>query len=219
MPTKAPTTRKSTKTTTTVKKVAPSKRKEVVAAAQVDPPETVVAVEAAVEVEVEAAPVERKRRGPTRDVVMSSFEDLVTLVDGEIERLRSSPTKSKGIKFLRSINKRVKALQSQSGRVMKQKKTTTRAHNKNSGFLKPVHISQEMAKFTGWDQAELRSRVDVTKYICNYIRENNLQNSADRRQIVADNKLSKLLGYDAKNAEEPLTYYRIQTYLKSHFVN
>jgi chromatin remodeling complex protein RSC6 len=73
-----------------------------------------------------------------------------------------------------------------------------------------------MAKFTGWDQSELRSRVEVTKFICNYVKENNLQNPTDKRQIVSDKKLSKLLDYNSKE-EKPLTYFYLQTKLKSHF--
>ena len=74
-----------------------------------------------------------------------------------------------------------------------------------------------MAQFTGWNQKDLKSRVDVTKYICNYIKDNDLQNPSDRRQILADSKLSKLLKYDSKTSD-PLTYYKIQTYMKPHFL-
>ena len=161
----------------------------------------------------------KKRRVPTKESVTTEFDELVTLVQEEIERLRESSCKQKGVKFLRSLNKRIKTLQSHSSRVMKQKHKTNRKNNTNSGFLKPVQLSKEMAKFTGWDHSELRSRVDVTKYICNYIRENDLQNPEDRRQIIADNKLASLLEYDSNSDDKPLTYYRIQTYMKKHFSN
>ena len=75
-----------------------------------------------------------------------------------------------------------------------------------------------MAKFTGWDKDELRSRVDVTKFLCQYIRENNLQNPKDKRQILADSKLQKLLKYDPKKESDPLTYFKLQSSLKPHFV-
>jgi chromatin remodeling complex protein RSC6 len=74
-----------------------------------------------------------------------------------------------------------------------------------------------MAKFTGWDPTELKSRVDVTKFICAYVKDHNLQNPEDRRQILADPKLTKLLKYDVKKEGNPLTYFRIQTSLKNHF--
>jgi chromatin remodeling complex protein RSC6 len=160
----------------------------------------------------------RKRKVPTRETVVESFDDLVNLVESEIVRLRETQNKAKGVKFLRSLNKRIKSLRGQTTRVMKQRHRTNRKNNNNSGFLKPVKISSDMAKFTGWDAADLHSRVDVTKFICNYIRENDLQNPSDRRQIIADSKLSKLLKYDAKKAADPLTYYRIQSYMKDHFI-
>lgn len=169
---------------------------------------------------VEEAPKEnKKRRVPTKESVLTEFDELIAVVQEEIDRLRESSGKQKGVKFLRSLNKRIKTLRGHSVRVMKQKQKTNRKNNTNSGFLKPVQISKEMAKFTGWDPNELRSRVDVTKYICNYIHENNLQNPDDRRQILADKKLAKLLEYDSKSDEKPLTYYRIQTYMKKHFSN
>lgn len=160
----------------------------------------------------------KKRHVPTKETVSESFDELVAVIDEEIVRLRETQSKAKGVKFLRSLGKRVKTLRTQAARVMKQKQHTTRKNNSNSGFLKPVKISPEMAKFTGWDPKELKSRVDVTKHICNYIRENNLQNPTDRRQILADPKLSKLLNFDSKKEEKPLTYYRIQSFMKPHFI-
>ena len=163
----------------------------------------------------------KKRVIPTKETILASFDELISMIESEILSLRENQTKTKGIKFLRTMNKRIKVLKNQSSRVIKQRNPSLRknVNNNNSGFLKPVKISNEMAKFTGWNANELRSRVDVTKYLCNYIRENNLQNPKDRRQIIADAKLSKLLNYDNKKENiEPLTYYRIQSYIKPHFI-
>lgn len=162
---------------------------------------------------------ERKnRRVPTKETVNESFDELISSIEEEIRQLRESNGKTKGVKFLRSLGKRIKVLRGHAFRVMKQKQKTNRKNNTNSGFLKPVQLSKEMAKFTGWDHSELKSRVDVTKYICKYIRDNNLQNPDDRRQIIADKKLAKLLDYDPES-DKPLTYYRIQSYMKKHFSN
>jgi chromatin remodeling complex protein RSC6 len=162
----------------------------------------------------------KKRLVPTRESVELEFDSLVTSIDEEVNRLRESPSKAKGVKFLRSINKRLKALRTHALRVAKQRKASSRKGNTNSGFLKPVRISKELAKFTGWDHAQERSRVDVTKYICDYIKEHELQNPEDRRQIRVDedSKLRNLLGYDSKKDKKPLTYYSLQTYLKRHFL-
>lgn len=170
--------------------------------------------------DVEHTPTPKKKRHvPTKESVAEEFDDLIALIDEEIARLRESQGKAKGVKFLRSVGKRVKTLRGHTTRVMKQKQKTNRKNNTNSGFLKPVQISKEMAKFTGWNSEELRSRVDVTKYICDYIKKNDLQNPEDRRQILADKKLAKLLDYDSNKDDKPLTYYRIQTYMKKHFTN
>ena len=85
------------------------------------------------------------------------------------------------------------------------------------GFLKPVLISSDMAKFTGWDPKTPTTRVQITRQLCQYIKDKNLQNPQDRREIIADDKLTKLLKYDAEK-DPPLTYYRMQSYMKGHFL-
>ena len=200
------TTKKSHPVTSSKKKVSVKSNKKV---AKVTNP---VDVE-----EVASPPMPKKRRSPTRESVLEDFETMIMSVDAEIKLLREGPAKTKGVKFLRSLNKNLKLLRNRTARVMKQKHKTGRTNNKNSGFLKPVSISKEMARFTGWDPKELRSRVEVTKYICQYIAENELQNPEDRRQIRPDTKLQKLLGFNPKKSDEPLRYYSLQTHLKHHF--
>jgi chromatin remodeling complex protein RSC6 len=155
---------------------------------------------------------------PTRESVLAEHAEIINLLEEEINRLRDGSDKSSGVKFLRTISRRVKSAQSNSARVMKQKVPSARKNN-NSGFLKPVNISYDMAKFTGLDPSGLHSRVDVTKFLCKYIADHNLQNPTDKRTINADPALSKLLGYDAKKADQPLTYPRIQSLLKTHFTS
>ncbi len=152
---------------------------------------------------------------PTPETVHADFAELITELEQQIAQLRDSSDKG-SVKYLRGVLRRVKNLQSSCSRVLRRKQPTKRVNN-NSGFLKPVQISPEIAKFTSLDPASLHSRVDVTKRVCDYIKQHNLQNPEDKRQIVADPALSKILGYDAKK-DQPLTYYRIQTLLKNHFV-
>lgn len=168
----------------------------------------------------------RVRRVVTRESLETDFTNLQKRIEDEIEKLRQSSEKVKGVKFLRSVNKMVKVLRSDSLRVLKIKPKTNRSRSTTSGFMKPVGITSDMARFTGWDAAKLYSRVDVTKFICKYIRENNLQNSEDRRQILVDDKLKALLNYDPSNPPldkktgkpAPLTYFRLQQYIQPHFV-
>lgn len=82
-----------------------------------------------------------------------------------------------------------------------------RSQNQNSGLLKPVIISEKMAKFAGWEKDELHSRVDVTKVICAYIKGDeqsgrpNLQKPSNKKTILPDETLKDLLMWDA-DAEE-----------------
>lgn len=171
----------------------------------------------------------KKRFVPTKESVMEAFDEIVALIEEEIKHRRADDTKTKGVKFLRTLNKRVKTLRGQSGRVMKQKQKSGRKKNPvNSGFNKKVPVSKEMARFAGWDPKEEHSRVEVTKFLCKYIKDNDLQNPTDRRQIKPDAKLRKLLNYDPAVEEAPgkvdkkgnparLRYYSMQTFMKPLF--
>lgn len=180
----------------------------------------------------------KKRVVPTADTLKQEFDELSALIESEISSIKESSsaaskssaavssattkvktpsTKTLGVKFLRTVNKRLKILAAHTARVTKQRKNTTRRNNANSGFRKPVQISDELARFTGWDPSQHYSRVDVTKYMCNYIREKGLQRPEDKREIQVQNDpaLQQLLKY--YNTEEPLRYYSLQTYLAPHF--
>lgn len=178
-------------------------------------PAPVVAAPAPVAESVEEEVAAKTRVVPTRESIMTDFSELLSLIDTEVARVRDSTEKNSGVKFLRGVSRRVKALHTASARVMKQKQPSARKNN-NSGFLKPVPISADMAKFTGLPADQLHSRVEVTKYLCKYIKDHELQNPADKRQIVADVALAKILNYDAKTDEKPLTYYRLQSLLKNN---
>lgn len=204
----------STEPVTITKKSRPSKKKEVVAAPPPPPPVVEVVQEEVLLVD-EPEESTAAKVAVTRDTVMDSFDELIQLVDKEIEALRSTDNKSKGVGFLRTLNARLKKLQKQTSRIAKGKSKRV-GNTTNSGFLKPVAVSDEMRKFAGWEKDELHSRVDVTKFICQHIKKNNLQKPEDRRQIIPDNTLKKLLNIKKDN-KEPIPYYQIQQHIKHHF--
>ena len=167
----------------------------------------------------------RTRRVVTRETVQEGFATLVADIAAEVDKIKQENSTAKrgktGVRFLKHVATRLKTLAKDCNRVSKKKKTGTRT-NTNSGFMKPVEISSEMRKFTGWD-AEPKSRVQVTKYICDYIKKNDLQNPADRREIRPNSQLKKLLRLKGKkgedgSAEKPLTYYTLQKHIQHHFV-
>jgi len=168
---------------------------------------------------------ERQRRTVDKESVDTAFTDLQARIAVEIERLREADGKVRGIKFLRSIGKAIKTLHSDTKRVMKLKKRNNRKTTVESGFLRPVKISKELAQFTGWDAAQTYLRRNVTKHICNYIKEHHLYDEKDKRNILCDDKLKALLNYDPANVPmgkdgKPavLNYFRLQKYLKPHFI-
>lgn len=223
---------KRTKQTTVVTPAVPSVVPEVAVTAPSEPKKRVSkkmkeapvvevpVVPEPVEEESETEPVletqeEKKKKVVSKESVNSDFTALTKKLSDEIEKLSSSE-KTKGVKFLKSLNKSLKVLHNETLRVLKFKKSSSKK-NITSGFLKPIGISSEMASFTEWDPKQLYSRVSVTQFICEYIKKNKLFNVADKRQILCDSKLKNLLKYDASNSE-PLTYFRLQQYLKPHFV-
>lgn len=177
--------------------------------------ETVVQPEPVQEEEV-AEP--KQRRQPTRESFETDGDSLVEYIRAEIDAIRGSDKKKgTGVKTLRAVSKRVKQLVADGLRISKQKQKSNRKSNTTSGFMKQVAVSKEMCKFANWDPAQQRSRVEVTKFICDYIKDHNLQNPEDRRQIVPDDKLSKLLNFDPKKSDKPLTYYTLQRVIQPHF--
>jgi chromatin remodeling complex protein RSC6 len=194
------------------------KKKTESAPAPAQAPEPVAAaVTAEVVGETAEEHVVTKRRQVTRDDVEKDFDALLQSLDEEIETIRKNDdkNKSKGVRFLRSVYKKVRQLRTDSLRVASKKvrRASSSSATVNSGFMKPVKISKDMQKFTGLKEDQLVSRVEVTKSICQYVKEKNLQNQADRRQFTPDEKLAKLLGTD-----KPLTYYALQQQIQPHFI-
>ena len=61
------------------------------------------------------------------------------------------------------------------------------------GLSRPVTPSPELAAITGSDPLP---RSAVVSKMWDYIRSNNLQNPANKREILADDKLKKIFGTD-----------------------
>lgn len=188
------------------------------------PPEPVKPVEVEVS-DVEEAPVKktvrRKPREVSLDELNAEYERVLKSVSEEADRLKEGEGGKKGPKnphvaYLKSLEKDLKGLRLNSTKALKTKQKVKRETNVRSGFMKPVKISAEMAKFTGWDPSQEYSRVDVTKFICQYIREHNLQNQEDRRKIVPDDKLAKLL--KCSKTTNDLSYCSLQKVIQPHFV-
>mgnify|MGYP006149828993 CR=1 FL=1 len=82
-----------------------------------------------------------------------------------------------------------------------------------SGFAKPAYLSPELCNFLKVDVGTELARTDVTKQLLNYVKDNNLQNPENKRVIILDDALNKLL-----KPEDEVTYFNIQRLLKIHYV-
>ena len=111
------------------------------------------------------------------------------------------------IKNITKISSRVSKNADKSN---KRKKNTK---SKPSGFEKPTPISDELAVFFGKELGSLMARTEVSKQIHDYVMQQKLQNSANRRIIHPDAKLKQLLNVN----NDELTYFNLQKYLKFHF--
>ena len=140
-----------------------------------------------------------------------------TPIETQFKELLISLTEQKN-QILDTISK-VKQLHKTCTKELKNKKTKkTSVPNKKrapSGFTKPIKLSEELCEFIGKQNGTEMARTEVTKLLSIYIKENNLQLEQDKRKIVPDKKLSKLLKCgDTDN----VTYFNLQTWMKPHYI-
>ena len=95
-----------------------------------------------------------------------------------------------------------------------QKRKRKTGNRSPSGFVKPALISDELATFLSKPSGTQMARTEVTREINAYIRQHNLQDKDNGRQINADKKLSTLLSL---SSSDTLTYFNLQKYMSRHF--
>jgi len=77
----------------------------------------------------------------------------------------------------------------------------------NPALMKPLTPSKELAAIVG---SEPLPRPQVVKKVWDYIKSNNLQNAANKREIKADDKLRKVFGKDK------VTMFEMNKHLAAH---
>ncbi len=78
---------------------------------------------------------------------------------------------------------------------------------KPNALQKPLQPSKELAAVVG---SEPLSRGEVVSRVWDYIRKNNLQNSENRREILADDKLEPVFG------KKKVTMFEMNKHLAQH---
>ena len=164
---------------------------------------------------VETADVAVKRTGRQKVYVElnNSINALVSALANDIEAGKFGAND----KLIKKYQKEAIKVQTKVQKLQKKPKTETSDKPLHSGFSKPLQIAPEMAQFAGWKAGEFKSRNEVNKALCNYVKDRGLQDSSDRRRITPDDKLAKLLHYN-KDQHEVLTFATMQKHLSHLFV-
>jgi chromatin remodeling complex protein RSC6 len=123
----------------------------------------------------------------------------------------------------RQMSARMKLIQKEHSKNLRKnsRKTSTDdpdSKKKTALSLTQYTISDELCTFLGFPLNSNLPRSEVTKAINTYIKENNLQDPANRKFILlegspAADKLKVLL----RNPDQPVTFFSIQKYLKPHY--
>ena len=141
----------------------------------------------------------------------SAFNDI----QAELTKLADAGVQIPALKRLTIALK--KAVDKERKEAAKARPKPKRASNPNkapSGFAKPAPISAALAKFLGEKPDTLVARTAVTRAITQYVKEKNLQNQSNKRHILPDATLKKLLGVTDK---DEVTYFNLQKHLKQHY--
>ena len=148
-----------------------------------------------------------------------SWDSIQTQFTGLTTRLSEfKNTYSSLMTDLKTLQKDVQRYMRESSRKQKRKRKTTPpadgVKRAPSGFAKPALISDELCNFLGKPSGTEMARTEVTQHITSYIKEHNLQNVQNKREIAPDAKLKSLLNI---NEGEVLTFFNLQKYMKVHF--
>lgn len=190
------------KKTSSNKKASVKKKETVKSKATVEPP--VVKTPEPVE-----APVVSEPKEETNDfMVYSELSDMKTRLKVLVNMARELST------MVTQLERRVSKDKKLADKKMKKKVKSTDGKKALNGFSKPGQVSSELRTFMGLDSEELVARVDVTKFITKYCKDNGLHDDKDKRILLPDAKLKSLLNVE-KGVQ--LTYFNLQKYLKFHF--
>lgn len=145
-------------------------------------------------------------------VLQDRFSQLVQTLQARIEADKALLREVRELQ--RDVSKHHKVMVKTILKGGKKKKKKKSGNHKPSGITKPTGISDELCDFLGVDHGTLLARTEVTKRISAYYKEHSLQVPEDKRLIKPDKALKKLL----KCGNEPFIMFKLQTFLKDHFI-
>ena len=162
-----------------------------------------------------------KKVEPVLDTPSESSVESVEEFDFTPEVASLKDNLRDALNIIKSLTVQVNTLEKRLNRDRKNvqkrlNKKPRRASSGLNGFSKPGPVSDDLRKFLNLEKDELIARTGVTKRITQYCQENKLQYEADKRIILPNKALTKLLNIPKG---ETLTYFNLQKYMKIHFPN
>jgi len=141
----------------------------------------------------------------------------------EVSSVSSLDTLEQKVSALLTLAKEaLVALKIAKKEVDKMKKVAEKAERKRanartspSGFAKPAKISDDLCAFLSVAKGTEMSRTDVTRHINQYVKTHKLFKQDNKRVILPNAALKKLLG--CKDTDI-VTYFNLQRWLKGHFI-
>ena len=121
---------------------------------------------------------------------------------------------------LRELNRQVTRERKEVGKIVKklnkgQRKKRRGGNKSPGGFTKPAPLSSQMCTFLEVTEGTELPRTEVTRRVNAYVKNNDLQNPENKKQILADEKLKSLLYL---KDDDELTYFNLQRFMKVHFL-
>jgi len=151
-----------------------------------------------------------------------SSDAILTAVDAKIQQVSSilASLKNDSKALRKQIAQDKKVADKLAKKSAKKKRVVAEgeeAKPRNSGFMRPVKISDELASFLGKAAGTVMGRQDANDEIRQYVALHNLKETekGKGRNINPDAKLSSLLKLPSG---EQLTYFNLQKYMKPHFI-
>jgi chromatin remodeling complex protein RSC6 len=150
----------------------------------------------------------RNKKQKLHDQIIEEAEKLTFSMEKDLESGKYDKATEK---LVRKYLKEAAKIETKAKKLQK-KPATTEPKTVQSGFSKPQLITDEMADFAGWERGCEKSRNDINRALCAYIKENGLQAESNKRLIQPDENLAELLQYDEADFG-PLDFARMQKLL------
>jgi hypothetical protein len=195
---------------------APAKKEKKVAAKTEVTVPVVVAASTPAPAAVEAPAAVVATAAPTTLEIVERIRELRARLSADLkaivaDTLAAAKTTAREVKDAR----RRKRVRKDVSEMTAEEKAAHELRRSKNAFLKPRDLSTELCAFMGLPAGSQRSQTDVTKFVSSYVKSHGCFDPANKRRIVPDGVLSRLL--KATDAEKPITYLNLQSYLKVHF--